>query len=312
MQQNPGNGSVQKELVASGELIPVHLNPRDLSKCRFAHRKAYAEAIGKEVEKAFALRKTTEILKLAKAQFDERRFDIAALIANRALELEPNSPEANHYVGVGDLLRDQPVNAEKHLRIAHAAHPSDAKIAVALARALHQQDRVQEAFDLLHAFLEKDPNSVEVAEILVLWHSGADERRAKVEELAARFPKAWLPIKLRGDLAFSAGQVAEALELHRQSWKIHPSDDAATMILHELDSLGRGEEAVSFALGLDDLHSRAAPLRWNAANVCIKSGRLKPAVTILDTMISDTKLPTDTRFNATLLLSEVLASSRVR
>ncbi len=258
------------------------------------------------------MRKVSEILKIAKTQYDERRFDISALIAKRAMDLEPDSPEANHYVGVGDLLRDQPVNAEKHLRVAHASQPSDSKVAVALARALHQQDRTKEAFDLLQAFLEKAPNSVEVAELLVLWHTGADERRAKVEELAARFPKAWLPVKLRGDLAFSAGQIEDALELHRQSWEMHPSDDAATMILHELDSLGRGEEAVTFALGLEDLNSRAAPLRWNAANVCIKSGRLKPAVALLDAMISDTKLPTDTRFNATLLLSEVLASSRVR
>ncbi len=312
MQQNPGNASVQKEMVAIGELVPMHLNPRDLTKCRFAPRKAYADALMKEVQKFLPIRKTSEIVKLAKAQFDERRYDIAAMIAMKAVEIDPESGDANHYVGVGELMRDQPLNAEKHLRKALAAKPGDTKVTVALARALHRQDRTAEATKLMDELLASDPNCVEAAEVLVLWQDGPEKRVAKVNELAKRSPEAWLPIKLLGDLAFSAGRISDALELHQKAWAISPADDSATMILHEFDSLGRGEDAVGFALGLGDLNARSAALRWNAANVCIKCGRLKPAVTILDKMISDSKLPTDTRFNATLLLSEVLASSRVR
>jgi tetratricopeptide (TPR) repeat protein len=312
MEQNPGNAGVQKELVAIGELIPLHLNPRDLKKCRFAPRRAYADALIKEAQKHLTVRKTSEVLKLAKAQYDERRYDIASLLAARVMELEPGNADANHYVGLGELLRDQPVNAEKHLRKALESKPGDPKISVTLARALHRQDRVEEAAVLLLELLDADPNLVEAGEILVLWQESQEQRQKKAEELASRYPDAWLPIKLLGDLAFSAGNIHQALELHRKAWGISPSDDAATMILHELDSLGRGEDAVAFALDLKDLDTRSAALRWNAANVCIKTGRLKPAVKILEAMIIDKKLPTDTRFNATLLLSEVFASSRVR
>lgn len=93
-----------------------------------------------------------------RASSDEGRFK-AEQLANEALALAPDSPDAHDVMG--DLFLDDldPVPAEEHFRKARSVEPDSANGRTKLAEALRLQGRFDEAVDELKEALRIDPKS---------------------------------------------------------------------------------------------------------------------------------------------------------
>lgn len=309
---DPKNALIARELVVLGYLVPSHFDARRQDQMKYVTREQYENAVRQQVQQLRAKEAWDELVRMGRFQLDDKRPHIAVALAALVLEHKPEHVGALILAGKSELTRDLPGAARTHLDKALALAPDNDEARVALARALVRLDLANEAGELLQSLLARDPNNVEAAELWVLLDPTAEGRESRARQLHDKAPTAWLPHKLLGDLAFARGDLQGALDAHRLSLAIHPADDTMTMILHELDALGRPEEAVKFAEQIPGVMRRSAAVRWNAANVLLRGGRIKGATQVLEGILADRSLPHETRLNANMLLAEVYASTRAR
>lgn len=309
---DPKNALIARELVAMGYLVPAHFDPRHPEQMKYATREQYEDAVRQQVRALRAKEAWDELVRMGRFQLEDKRPHIAVALAALVIENQPNHVGALVLAGKAELARDLPTAARNHLEMAVELAPENVEAKVVLARVLVRLDLNTEAGELLNGLLASDPNNVEAAELWVLLEPTAEGRERRARELHDKAPTAWLPHKLLGDLAFARGDLQGALDAHRLSLAIHPADDTMTMILHELDALGRPEEAVKFAEQIPGVQRRSAAVRWNAANVLLRGGRIKGATQLLEALLADRSLPHETRLNANMLLAEVFASTRAR
>lgn len=307
--QAPGSVSVQQEMIRAGELIPVGHEPGDLGKTRTMTRERYEESLGKEIDRVLHEKNWTATLaSMAQFHLEGNMPGPASLIARRMIDRDPQNLEGLIIAGVAESRRENWQEAEDFFRRALAINPAETRTLSGLGYVCSQTDRLEEARELLLRALDVDPNYSQAAEQLILQAEDDDGKLKVAQELQQRHPEAWLPTKLLGDLDVRFGQIEDALAKHRAVWQKAQHDDILTMILHDLDRLGRIEEAVSVIEEVKDMAARSLPVRWNAANIYLKSGRLKKAAKLLEALVADRRLAPDTRFSANLLLNQIYAS----
>jgi tetratricopeptide (TPR) repeat protein len=92
------------------------------------------------------------LLQLAVADLEEDRLTEAVEFAKRAVELEPQNPEAHHVLGRVFLAMDQPLASSKELELAKQFAPDGATIRSHLAMAYYRLGRKDEAKAEMDAF----------------------------------------------------------------------------------------------------------------------------------------------------------------
>jgi len=307
---NPKDYNVIRELQAVGELVPVVFNADDLLQSRFVTRTKYSEMIREHARKLIRTKNWAEAAKLAKYHIEDRKPEIATVLSEQILEHDPENEVALQSLAYGLMAMKKLEKAEAKFHQLLEKFPNNYKAHTGLARVYFDTARLEDGIGILNKAMELDMEKTEAPELAILAKPTAEERMALALEIAQKYPDSWVPKKLIADLEFGAGEIKDALEKHQEVFEASSSDDALTMILHELDNLNRLEEAVSFLHNIKDLGKRSAAVRWNAANVYLKAGRVKPAVSILQTLQNDRELPHETRFSATVLLSEVYQTLR--
>ncbi len=307
-----GNSAIIRELQMHGELVPMVFNPFDLSQMKYVTRAKYLELVQNQIDAMKKAGKYDQIQDVAKFNLDDNKHEAALLACGVLLEKDENDVKALTTAGLAECRRENWEAGEERFSKALSVDPENPKALAGMSRVLAQTNRTDEARESLRKAFAKDPNYIEAAELLVLTYPGNDERLNCALELQQQYPDAWVPLKLIGDLEFGAGQTEDALEKHRQAFAMYESDDTLTMILHELDRLDRLGEAVDLVEKTSDISKRSAAARWNAANVYLKIGRVKPAMDILKDIVKDQRLPHDTRYSATTLINEVEASLKGR
>lgn len=308
----PGNTTIRAELVRINELIPVSLDPARPAGTQFVDRPSYRKTALERVNGLLAGGKFAEALSVVTQLNDARLSEIAAEAAALILAKVPGSAETLHAAGLAAAHQDQNEQAEAHFRAALKLKPASADTRIALAQVLGRTERLDEARSLLHAVLAENANNVSAAEMLILLEQGDDAQLAAARALGEKHPDSWAVKKLLGDLDFRLGDVEDALARHREAYDKSGNDDALTMVLHDLDRLDRTEEAIRLLDSVPVGTMKGGPVRWNAANIYLKAGRVKPAIVLLEGMVRDRRLPHETRLSALNLLGEVRQSVQGR
>ncbi|MEQ8821914.1 MAG: hypothetical protein RLY93_16895 [Sumerlaeia bacterium] len=303
-ERNPKNGTLLNELQSLGEVIATKFNTEKPDQIRFTKRAEYDQA----VKKAFADLEAKKDWKALGAQvkfhLEDGRADLAMDAARILYKHKDVFPRAAHFRGLALVELKNLPEALQVLEPYCAANPADTAAKVALARAQGASGNAEAARATLRETLEQDPENLTAAELLILQYQSDEERWQMAEELAQKYPAAWVPHKTKGDLHFAKEQFNEALECHLKAWSKGHADDALTMALHEMGRLGKIGEAVKLIKTVTDLDNRGAKVRWNSANLLIEARRYEPAKQILRRMVADKRLPHGARLAANNLLRE--------
>jgi len=301
--------AIVRELQALGDLVPVVFDAQDIRRTQYVARDKYRELVMTEANRRAKAGDWAGVARIAKFQLEDGKVGEAIAAADLALKGLADDAELLTTKGLALLKMGERDLATETLKKAVAAAPKDAKATLALGRAEFANERKDRAEELFLKAFELDNELVNAAELWILCREGDDKRLEAALELGRKFPTSWVPTKLVGDLEFGQGLVKDALEKHLHVWASSRSDDALTMVIHEYDRLDKTAEAMALIESVADLATRSAAARWNAANVCLKGGRIPKAVEILSQMVRDQSLPHETRFSACTLLSDVLQNT---
>lgn len=303
--RNPKNTVLRDELVRIGELFPTgDAQGRHIDRPTF--RKQLQAAATERLEAGNA----TGVLVVVRQAVQVGMLDVAYELLDRLDAQDPNNVAAQSERALALMEEARFADAEaRYKALAEAGQEVSLQLGVAVGR---QEGRRDEGAAMLLGLLEKEPDNLPVAENYVLLHEGDEARLEASRRLIEKFPQSWAALKLLGDMDFRLGDFEDALLKHRKAYEISQSDDALTMLLHDLDRLERVEEAVQVIGTLSNLPERSGTVRWNAANIYLRSGRVRPAVQILEGIIRDVRLPAQLRQAATRLLTDVRASVQGR
>jgi len=308
----PNHPPILTELQRLGELIPVGFDPKNPADIKYATKDGYDKMILDKAKTYIQAGAPHQLLSLVDFLLSDQRPPLAVTIAQLARTRLGDDPRVLMVLGRALNAAKQHVEAEKVFR--HVAEKSGETAAnlSGLGRALLIQGKTEEAVACFNRALELEPNTTDAAELLILTKDSLESRIACAEELRKKYPESWVPVKMLADLTFNQGDHEAALAMHREAWERGKSDDALTMILHELGSLDRIEEAAELVTSVENLARRSAGVRWNAANLLLESGRVKPAIQLLQSMVGDGMLAVETRFAANSLLQEINANVKGR
>ncbi len=137
----------------------------------------------------------------------EKRLQDTQSLANRALALDPNEPEA--LLALGHVLRSQGAfdQAEAHLRGASAAHPAHVRLARALGYTLSQAGKEREARVVLQNILKQAPRDPLLHYELALAYGTYGAGAADPQNLADALEQLDLAIAIR---PFSSALILKA------------------------------------------------------------------------------------------------------
>lgn len=303
--RTPNNTVLRDELVRIGELFPTgDAQGRHIDRPTF--RKQLQAAATERLQAGNA----AGVLVVVRQAVQVGMRDLAHELLDRLEAQEPDNTAVQIERAV--VLMDDGRFAEAetcYKALAEGGMDVRLQLGIAVGR---QEGRRDEGAAMLLALLEQDPDNMAVAENYVLLHDGDEARLEASRRLIEKFPQSWVALKLLGDMDFRLGDFEDALVKHRRAYELSQSDDALTMLLHDLDRLERVEEAVQIIGTMADLAERSGTVRWNAANIYLRSGRVRPAVQILEGMIRDARLPATLRQSATRLLNDVRSSVQGR
>lgn len=307
---NREDRSVVSELQRLGEFVPVQFVPGAPSQTRLMPRAEYEEAVFQRSQQMVEAKDVERLLVLIDRMIVGGRGALAVRIAESAVQAIEENTRLHRTLAFALCAADRAEDAVKAGEKAVELAPESSRSHAALARALRQAGRLDESREAFRKAIELDGTNVDAFEQYLISFEEA-ERLAKAKELEADFPSSWIPGKLIGDLLFAAGDVEAALECHYKALKAGNSDDALTMVLHDLGHLGRIEEAVREVEKQGrDIARRGGNARWNAANLMLEGGRARGAAEILHGMVVDEKLAPELRFSANRLLAQAAPRKR--
>lgn len=206
---------------------------------------------------------TASAIRAAVAAARAGRLSEACRIGEHALEEGGDGPALNAMLGMFRSQSGDLPQAIAHLKLAHEARPLDVRIAHNLASALAQQNRYQEALDLLTG------------------------------ELAGSDPSLQL-LKLRGFCAQSLEQFETAIEAYERALAAAPEDweswnnlGNARLAAEDFDgSVAALRRAV-------DLNAQSAPIQFNLGTALRSAGRFDEAEQQLKAMAA--RFPQDAK-----------------
>jgi adenylate cyclase len=186
--------------------------------------------------------RTTVVMRRA---LDEGDFTRAEEAARRAVEQNPNQPQAQRWYGLLLGRMERYDEALEHLRAAQALDPHSPLIATELGEMLYAAGRIDEAVVQLESVLSKHPRHTPARMNLGLaLHARGDEERA-VAELRAAAEQSNNPAVL-GSLGFvlaTAGHATEA-RVVLDSLKLVRSHITPAAVAHIYAGLGEAQEAL--------------------------------------------------------------------
>jgi tetratricopeptide (TPR) repeat protein len=306
------NMQVVNELIAMGDVVPIGFDPKNPSRVQFASRAHYRKLVVEQVGKILEQGRTDDFIRNIRFQVQGNKPEIAIDLINMIEKADPGLAQVHYLAALAYSALHQWETAERHARAYVEAEPDSLIGHVALGKTLLGLDRRGEARECFEKALAIDSNSLEAGEQYVLSADSPEQQADFVKGLAEKFPSAWMPHKLMGDLAFRDGQLDRALELHTKAWEEGRADDALTMLLHDLGRLGRVEESVQLVEKVADINRRSAQVRWNAANLLLQGGRVRPAVAILKHLMNDGTQTPEIRNSAANLLGHVTNNAKAR
>ncbi|MBI5153702.1 tetratricopeptide repeat protein [Candidatus Poribacteria bacterium] len=310
--ENPENAAVTSELQRLGELIPVSFSPGNLRATQYVTKTQFAEQAREKVLREVAAGNIEGTLRYVRYVVANKMVALAMELAGEVRRAAPKDRDARLLEAEIHTRQGELDKAEGLINTLSQEEPENPKYVMELGRLAAMRNDRPRAEELYRRALRMDTNLISAAEQLVLIQPSAEEKTNCARALVEEFPGSWVPPKLMGDLLFNSGDIEGALAKHRESYTIRQNDDALTMILHELGHLGRTEEAIELIERTPDIHRRSARVRWNAANLHLEGGRVRPAVKLLTTLVNDPLLPYETRHSASALLADINANVRGR
>ena len=192
-------------------------------------------------------------------QMGKGQFDVANDYFQRALKLAPQYGYLHVNIGVLDGARGDPVEAERHFRLAQQYDPGNPVSYVYYGRWLHSVGRNAEALALARHALELSPADIDARTLL-------DEMTAA----ASRAPTAedWLAASLAH---YQAGRYQDSIDASRQALRLRPMYAeafnnlcAAENMLGRFDQAaadcrGRARDQAGFSAGPQQSRDRAPP-----------------------------------------------------
>ena len=259
--------------------------------------------------------------------------EMDAFVEGVRIDLAENSGNAPYLVGVGGLLLEgehhdlahaavelalsaDPVSADALLlsgivearlgRLDTALDRLDAHIAQAPTSALGQTHRAHVLLGLgrtadghaaARRALSLDPNDVGAIQALVAGDDGSAEALARTKALALEL-KGWGVLRVAGDLAVSIGDDTAAISYWKQTADLGADDSTIANLLAQLGQVGRIDELVEIADGLQRLSDRDPSLRWNVAAGYEAAGRDAEARIVFASIAHDPNSAPDLRAEA--------------
>jgi tetratricopeptide (TPR) repeat protein len=190
---------------------------------------------------------TASAIRAAVAAARAGRIDEACRIGEHALEEGGDGAALNAMLGLfrsqsGDLSR-----AITHLRIAHEAHPSDVRIAHNLVSALAQQNRYQEALDLLTDELAASDPAMQLLKLRGFFAQALEQFQTAIvayERVLAAAPEDWESWNNLGNARLAAEDFEGSVAALRRAVELQPGSAPIQFNLGTaLRSAGKFEEA---------------------------------------------------------------------
>ena len=166
-------------------------------------------------------------------QMGKGQFDVANDYFERALRLAPQYGYLHVNIGVLDGARGNPVEAERHFRLAQRYDPANPVSYVSYGRWLHSVGRNAEARTARHA-LELSPADIDA-------HNLLDEMTAATSREPT--PEDWLAASLA---RYQAGRYQDSIDASRQALRLRPKyAEAFNNLCAAENMLGRFDDAAA-------------------------------------------------------------------
>ena len=224
-----------------------------------------------------ALASSETPLEKATEAFQNGEYSVVLELAKEGAMNETDAPRLTYLAGEAQLVLGAPADAETCFRDVLAARPKAIPAQVGLGRALTEQQKNEEALQVLTAALEAEPMDVGAltAHGLLLSRTGhigeAKERLAqalKLEPKNALTVRSYVEVLLRADDIPAAAEVTEAFSQARPDHPLSPFLLAWTMERDGEDeaAIEQYQEALARDPGFIDAHKNLAILCHTLSN----------------------------------------------
>ena len=214
---------------------------------------------------------------------------LARSAAEKALSIDPDSPEANTSMGLLARGDGYMTAAEKHFKKALEVNPGHVNALVWYRQVLNSQFKVNEAMALVERALVVDPLSSIVSRhhaqqlIMMDRFTEADD---VIQAMIANNPDDPTPYELWGNLFLSSGMPHKAIPMYRNAHRLRPADIymAAQNVQASLDLNDKG--LVDY--WLEQAQSRGSDGQWTLSAekmVMYSSGNFEDLLEELDDLL---------------------------
>jgi tetratricopeptide (TPR) repeat protein len=298
----PGDGFVLERLAALGVLVQAFDEQGEML---YVDTAEFANSVREDL--AAHADDADYLVGVADMMLQAGHHDLARNAAELALAAAPGRADALLLLGASlaqtgrldDALQalDQHVTAEPTSALGHASR----------SQVLYAAGRVDDARAAATRALELNPNDLTAIQVLVAGDDGADAALGRARTVIDRYPGAWGPLRIAGDLALTSGDQATAIGYWRAAVGAGADDATLGTLLGELGRAGMIDELVEIADGITRLADRDAGLRWNIASGYAEAGRGDEARIVFAMIAHDERVPAEMRAAATQRAAELSA-----
>ncbi len=246
------------------------------------------EGAAEEYARAARLTARTKILaRAARVNMQAGAWGQLAQIADRWLDLQPQSLEPLRFAALAAAQQNQVEVAQQHmLRLIRSSDPPSSGWQQVAAIIADLTDR-QTADQMVEWLIQRDDIGTDddtlYGQSVVAWQHGDLERAAELASQASAHSERVEIIEWAGQLAHAAGDTSAAMALYRRALELEPGDQALTLAYAELlHSDGQLESALEV---LDSLPESTETL-YTKASYRLENGQREQAQALLQRLLA--------------------------
>ncbi len=286
----PGDAFLIDRLVALGRLVRAF---DEGGQAMFVDAGAFGDSVREDL--AQHLDDADYLVSVAQALVEGGHDDLARNAAELALVADPDRADARLFAGIALARLGRLEDALAHLDAHVHAVPSSSVGHGHRGHVLGALGRRDEARRAGERAIELDPNDIGAVQLLVAGDDGPEGALRRCEELVARLPRAWAPLRVAGDLALVSGDADRAVSLWLESIASGADDQTMALLLGELGRAERFDEMCEIADDVSRLADRDPGVRWNIANGYAAAGRPDDARLVFRLLVHDDRVAPDLR-----------------
>lgn len=299
-EQFPKDQQVIDELCTLGEVVPTQLTPGDPN-IKMAPRKDYEQMVVNRATQLKKEKRGRELTTLAETMRRTGFPKLAHLAARYAQDLDSDNSAARVILAQAALESGELDEAAGHVEALEQSGDNTSEATLYRGVLLRLQGNLEQAAKHFEDAIKREGESIDLVEQWLL-SLPEEERVARAEAYHQQDPDSAVANKVLGDLLFAQSDLERAVECHRKAYVTGRTDDALTMLLHDLGRLGRLEEAANTVEADTELAQRSFTSQWNAAQLLLESGRVRACQTILKRAAGDNRFSPRERYIANQLL----------